>query len=363
MLVRFDDARVGDSVRAKLKRILPDSVSTPVPRAEVLVRQRKITAKRTQFPLALAWGITIHKAQGRTVEQLVVSTAGSFRAGQMYTALSRVKSLSGLYILGDFNTKKVRTDTRSKQEMQRLMEQSRFSVDVPGTLTVPSSLFFKLSLININSLKPHYRNLSADTYITNSAIIVLTETWLKQTDNSDDIMISEDYAFIRKDYHYQQGGIAVHVHKDFLLVREFRCAVPCLQYLCVLLCDRNDHGKRILLVAIYNPPGVPSATFMKQLDSLLSHIPCDSVPTILCGDFNIDILRECKQSKDLQKLTSYYGFHQFVSSPTHKKGSGLDHMYVNRDLQESVLLSSFPVRKAVRVTISTSLWQYLTQVF
>lgn len=347
VLVHFDDARVGESVKAKLKRILPDTVSTPVSRAEVLVRQRKITAKRTQFPLALAWGITIHKAQGRTVEQLVVSTAGSFRAGQMYIALSRVKSLSGLYILGDFNSKKVRADTRSKQEIQRLMESSKFTIDVPATVTVPASLYFKLSLININSLKPHHRCLSADSNVTNSNIIVLTETWLKQTDNSDDIMISEDYALIRKDYHSPRGmphgGLAVHVHKDFLMIRELTYTVPYLQYLCVLLADRNDPGKRILLFAIYNPPGVSSSTFMRQIDGLLSHIPCDSVPTILCGDLNIDILKENKQSKDLKKVTSYYGFHQFISSPTHKKGSGLDHLYINRYLQHSLLVSSIPV--------------------
>lgn len=157
---------------------------------------------RGQFSLALAWGITIHKAQGRTVEQLVVSTAGSFRADQMNTAISRVKSLKGLYILGDFRDKKIKTDLRAKREMQRLIESSRFNVDFPRTVNVSSSPYLKLSLININSLKPHHKCLSADSHVS---ITVLNETWLKQTDNSDDIMISEDYALIRKDHHSSRG--------------------------------------------------------------------------------------------------------------------------------------------------------------
>ena len=96
ILVHFDEERVGESLRTKLRGIVPDRVSTPVSVHEVNVKHRKVSAKRTQFPLTLAWAVTIHKAQGRTVEQLVVSTKGTFKAGQMYTALSRLKTQNGL---------------------------------------------------------------------------------------------------------------------------------------------------------------------------------------------------------------------------------------------------------------------------
>ncbi|MEW8547603.1 MAG: AAA family ATPase [Candidatus Thiodiazotropha sp.] len=347
VLVHFDDARVGEATRAKLKKMIPDQVSTPVSQAEVLVKKRKISGKRIQFPLTLAWGITIHKSQGRTVEELVVSTSGSFKCGQMYTALSRVKSLEGLHILGDFQKNQVKTDERSIQELQRLIQRSKFKMEVPEAVAVSSELYFKLSLININSLKPHHKSLSEDTNISGSSIIALTETWLKNTDSSDGIMISDDYGLLRKD-HYSargipQGGIALNIHKDFLIVRDLRYRVAQLQYLCILLSDRRDRDTRLLIVVIYNPPAVPAAVFLKQLDSLLCHIPCDSVTTILCGDFNIDGAGESKQSKDLEKVTSHYGFHQFVSAPTHKRGSTLDHVYINRNIQQSVLVSCIPV--------------------
>ena len=52
-----------------------------------------------QIPLILAWGITIHKAQGLTLEKAIIDIGKDlFEAGQMYVALSRLKSLDELYL-------------------------------------------------------------------------------------------------------------------------------------------------------------------------------------------------------------------------------------------------------------------------
>lgn len=61
--------------------------------------QESITSSFTQFPLRLAWALTIHKSQGKTFDNVVIDMdKGSFSSGQTYVALSRCTTLNGIYL-------------------------------------------------------------------------------------------------------------------------------------------------------------------------------------------------------------------------------------------------------------------------
>ena len=346
ILVHFDEERVGRRRRQKLKHLVPDGISVPIAAIEVLAKYKRVSAKRLQFPLALAWAITIHKAQGKTVDELVVSMKGSFRCGQLYTALSRVKTIGGLYILGEFQASKVRADTRSKEEMARLRLHSPFKVSIPATFTASPALFFKMSVININSLKPHFKCLAVDRTVVCSDVVTLTETWLRSTDATADFSLPDKH-LLRQDSKQtacgRNGGIATYLDQQYRLIQRYQIDVPQLQHLSLLLHDRADPAARLLIITLYNPPNVACGTFHKQLDKLLTRLPCDSVPTILCGDFNVNSLKEDNASKSLARVTQYYGFRQYVSTMTHRAGAALDHVYVNKNLHHSLSFTSTPI--------------------
>lgn len=75
------------------------------------VKQEKLGSFK-QYPIRLAWAITIHKSQGLTFEKAIVDVGKSFAAGQAYVALSRCTDLSGLILKSKIQQSNVIVDNR-----------------------------------------------------------------------------------------------------------------------------------------------------------------------------------------------------------------------------------------------------------
>ncbi|MGH8220580.1 MAG: helix-turn-helix domain-containing protein [Steroidobacteraceae bacterium] len=74
--------------------------------------ERRVLGTFSQYPLRLAWAITIHKSQGLTLDKVIVDAGRSFAAGQVYVALSRCRSLDGIVLHSLITPDALREDCR-----------------------------------------------------------------------------------------------------------------------------------------------------------------------------------------------------------------------------------------------------------
>ncbi|NTW34128.1 MAG: AAA family ATPase, partial [Bacteroidetes bacterium] len=72
--------------------------------------KENVVGSFTQYPLKLAWAITIHKSQGLTFEKAIIDANASFAHGQVYVALSRCKSFEGLVLSSPITLNSIKTD-------------------------------------------------------------------------------------------------------------------------------------------------------------------------------------------------------------------------------------------------------------
>jgi ATP-dependent DNA helicase PIF1 len=85
--------------------------------------QGKIIASIRQIPLRLAWAITIHKSQGMSLDAAIMDLSQVFEYGQGYVALSRVRTLEGLHVIG-YNDRALEVHPRVQEEDVLFKEQS-----------------------------------------------------------------------------------------------------------------------------------------------------------------------------------------------------------------------------------------------
>jgi len=100
-------------------------ITVPLANWEIEDEQGKnVLAMVQQYPLRLAWAITVHKSQGMTLDEALVDLSHSFTPGMGYVALSRVRTLAGLHLLG-FNDIALKVSNKAIKLDKIFIEQSK----------------------------------------------------------------------------------------------------------------------------------------------------------------------------------------------------------------------------------------------
>lgn len=81
----------------------------------------------SQFPLRLAWAVTIHKSQGLTFDRAIIDAGSSFAAGQVYVALSRITSLKGLVLKSTIGAGSIYTSRDVKSFSDLTIQESEIN--------------------------------------------------------------------------------------------------------------------------------------------------------------------------------------------------------------------------------------------
>lgn len=311
IIVTFDDKRAGANHRLKyasyakpFERIL----GTPIFKIKFslaighMAKNHSAKTILQQFPMKLAWAITSHKVQGQTVPKpakVVIHLSDLFTKNQAYVCLTRVQELEQLYI-ASFTEKWLKCDLTTKSKVEELNEKS--IQDQSSWFTNSSNL--KIASLNIRSLKLHLIDLKHDFTMCASDVICLTETWLHGDEENDFSMTNYNSAFSS----YGRGrGTAVFYkigHLVGTINRENITAVILkVQALTIITCYVSNKISENEFITIIQQ-------YVKS-------------PCLITGDFNF--VPDSK--KNISEMFANKNVIQYVTEPTHEKGSILDHLY------------------------------------
>lgn len=170
---------------------------------EVIMQQQ--VGEFSQYPIKLAWAVTIHKSQGLTFDHAIIDAGKSFIAGQVYVALSRVRTLNGLILRTKISTESL----RSNIEVINFMNPATSQVLSNSIQTAQQKFIMQLVLKNftLSSIKDVMDTLLANPDLKKASLPDL-QTSLNQINKSVD-----ELSLLLTKFHTQL--LTLHENKGF----------------------------------------------------------------------------------------------------------------------------------------------------
>ncbi|MBB4806336.1 ATP-dependent exoDNAse (exonuclease V) alpha subunit [Chryseobacterium defluvii] len=114
-----------------------------------------------QFPIKLAWAVTIHKSQGLTFDKVIIDAGKSFTAGQVYVALSRCRTLEGIVLKSKITPEVIFKDSRILQfqgntfandHVETILNQEKYDYSIRKVLRTIDCMWFLQEVEDWNAL-------------------------------------------------------------------------------------------------------------------------------------------------------------------------------------------------------------------
>ena len=334
--VMFNDEKIGMNARKKYSQWYNSNVNkcwTPIFDVKRTFQIRNKTYERTQFPLRPAAAKTIHKSQGDTMNDVVVSLDTTCKAKIPhihYVALSRVRSLNGLHIL-DLNKDKITVADSVIGEMKRLRIDAPLKLCYTPLYTINDS-FLKVVFHNTRSLHAHFDDIQADHNIKNADLIGIAETRLISTDRDENYEI-EGFTLLRNDQKQYSDqltrpphGLAVYVRKDAVL-EYVNFSTPLLEF---MILDIFYKG-HIQVVFVYKAPACKLEHFKEVfLSDVLRNLNIQQSNILIIGDFNFS--EQNMNENFVMFMENTFKCQQIVMKKTTDYATKLDLAFLKADI-------------------------------
>ena len=155
----------------------------------------KLLVSYTQVPLRLAWAITVHKSQGMTLDSAVMDLGKTFERGQGYVALSRVKSLEGLKLLG-LNDTALQVDAlalRADIRFQELSEEAEQEFGEEQLRSEAENFVMKCGgTVDTDEIRANRRNLEKGIKVKKKSTYLVTKQLIDRGHSLKEIAIERD---------------------------------------------------------------------------------------------------------------------------------------------------------------------------